>query len=172
MKIDLSRLVQSDGARQDFRLEDMPDAITVSGELYPLTQTEPFCITIQNLGDQILTVKYSGAADVTIPCARCLEPVRYPIRFEGIRRADLKRPETEREEEAFFLTEKELLPDLLFMDEILLRWPIRVLCKVDCKGICSQCGANLNREVCTCDRRVPDPRMAAIRDIFNAYKEE
>ena len=34
--------------------------------------------------------------------------------------------------------------------EVLLNLPPRVLCKEDCKGICPQCGADLNNEECKC----------------------
>ena len=36
---------------------------------------------------------------------------------------------------------------------------------------CSKCGANLNKGDCGCDTWVPDPRMAAIQDIFKQFKE-
>ena len=59
----------------------------------------------------------------------------------------------------------------LAKSEILLHWPMKILCKDDCKGLCSKCGADLNYEECGCDRTVLDPRMAAIQDIFNKFKE-
>ena len=34
--------------------------------------------------------------------------------------------------------------------EIILANPAKVLCSKDCKGICPQCGANLNKEKCKC----------------------
>ena len=41
----------------------------------------------------------------------------------------------------------------------------------DCKGLCPVCGKDLNTGACGCDTFVPDPRMAAIMDVFNANKE-
>ena len=35
-------------------------------------------------------------------------------------------------------------------DEVILDHPIRVLCRADCRGLCSACGANLNTEKCRC----------------------
>ena len=61
--------------------------------------------------------------------------------------------------------------DELINNEILLNWPVKILCREDCKGICPVCGSNLNKGECGCDAFVPDPRMAAIGDIFNANKE-
>lgn len=61
--------------------------------------------------------------------------------------------------------------DELINDELLLNWPMKILCREDCKGICKVCGRNLNDGECGCDDFVPDPRMAAIKDLFNADKE-
>ena len=59
----------------------------------------------------------------------------------------------------------------LLHNEILIHWPMRVLCKEDCKGICSHCGKDLNEGPCSCEQESLDPRMAAIRDIFSKFKE-
>jgi uncharacterized protein len=37
-------------------------------------------------------------------------------------------------------------------EEILLNFPMKVLCKPDCKGLCSGCGVNLNYENCQCNK--------------------
>ncbi len=35
-------------------------------------------------------------------------------------------------------------------EEILLNFPMKVLCAPDCKGICTGCGVNLNIDKCKC----------------------
>jgi len=35
-------------------------------------------------------------------------------------------------------------------EEIILDYPIKPLCSVDCKGLCPKCGANLNEGGCHC----------------------
>ena len=65
----------------------------------------------------------------------------------------------------------ELDVDALIADEMVLQWPMKILCKEDCKGICKVCGTNLNKSTCDCDQTVPDPRMAVFSDIFNQFKE-
>ena len=42
--------------------------------------------------------------------------------------------------------------------------PMRLLCREDCKGLCSICGCNLNDTVCNCDHTVYDPRLAILRE--------
>lgn len=38
----------------------------------------------------------------------------------------------------------------LIHEEIILGLPFRNICREDCKGLCGVCGANLNREKCSC----------------------
>ncbi|MCP4653130.1 MAG: DUF177 domain-containing protein [Candidatus Omnitrophica bacterium] len=35
-------------------------------------------------------------------------------------------------------------------ERILLNFPMKLLCKTDCKGICPNCGVDLNSEQCQC----------------------
>lgn len=60
-------------------------------------------------------------------------------------------------------TEVDLAPAV--REQILLTLPMSALCKDDCRGLCQVCGQDLNERECGCDRRVPDPRWAALRSI-------
>ena len=42
----------------------------------------------------------------------------------------------------------DLNPDI--RDEIILSYPMRPLCSIDCKGLCFHCGKNLNEGKCNC----------------------
>ena len=42
----------------------------------------------------------------------------------------------------------------------------KMLCKPDCKGLCCQCGKNLNDGPCDCQKE-PDPRFAALRQLLD-----
>ena len=50
-------------------------------------------------------------------------------------------------------------------EQILLALPMDCLCKEGCKGLCSVCGQDLNVKECGCERKVADPRWAALKDI-------
>ena len=41
----------------------------------------------------------------------------------------------------------------------------KLLCREDCKGLCSRCGKNLNLGPCDC-RKEPDPRLAALAQLL------
>ena len=74
-------------------------------------------------------------------------------------------------EENDYLIGLDLDIDKLIYGEILVNWPMKVLCNDDCRGICKVCGMNLNKGDCDCQRTELDPRMAAIQDVFNKFKE-
>ncbi len=44
--------------------------------------------------------------------------------------------------------------------EIILRTPMRLLCKDDCHGICPHCGANLNNAPCHCAAKKEEGPLA------------
>lgn len=52
----------------------------------------------------------------------------------------------------------------LIQEQILLQVPMKPLCRPDCKGLCGQCGANLNEGSCSCAPPT-DPRWAALADL-------
>ncbi len=54
----------------------------------------------------------------------------------------------------------------LVRDTIILAQPVKYLCRPNCKGLCSVCGANLNKTECGCNRESIDPRLAALQDLL------
>lgn len=140
---------------------------------FPITKAAPIALRIVNCENKRLLISGQARLTVSIPCGRCLTEVLTEISFQidrelrmtedGIKDEDL--------EETAYLNGVYLDADRLIYEEILVNWPMNVLCKDDCRGICKVCGQNLNRGDCDCQKTEPDPRMAAIQDIFNQYKE-
>src|SRR3972149_1229351 len=48
---------------------------------------------------------------------------------------------------------------------IAMSLPIKVLCGEGCKGLCPNCGVNLNLEECFCKDNWVDPRFAVLRNL-------
>jgi len=115
----------------------------------------------------------SFSTQVQIHCARCLDPVKREISesFDLIYRpqgvdaagdeASINRAETEI---GYYQGEGLLLEDVL-KEQMLLALPVKQVCSAECKGLCPQCGRNLNIENCDCVTTMPDPRWAALEDI-------
>jgi uncharacterized protein len=53
----------------------------------------------------------------------------------------------------------------LVREQVLLALTDRPLCREDCRGLCPQCGANLNEKACDCRTERLDPRFAALRAL-------
>ncbi len=130
---------------------------------FKITRKSPVALTIENKGEQKLLVNGSVDLEILVPCARCLKPTgsSLTIRFE------IEQDLNEKE----YIDGYNLDVDQLVHDEALLVWPESVLCREDCKGLCSTCGQNLNDGSCDCERTDLDPRMAKILDIFSNFKE-
>ena len=151
-----------------------PDTFEMKLGKYPITRKTPVPLVLTNKGKRNLLIQGMMDLTILIPCGRCLEevPVEFELDFE--KKIDMNLTEEERREaldECAYIHGYDLDVDELVYSEILVNWPLRVLCKEDCKGICSICGKNLNHGTCDCDHTDLDPRMAQIRDIFNKFKE-
>ena len=55
----------------------------------------------------------------------------------------------------------DVLRQYLLTDE-----PLKTLCHSDCRGICPECGADLNTEKCKCEWPVIDPRWGALAELM------
>jgi uncharacterized protein len=107
---------------------------------------------------------------VEMACARCLEPVveevtrdfdLYYRPMQSISREEEVRLKLDDTEIAFFEGDGLFLTDVL-AEQVLLAIPMKIICRSDCKGLCSHCGANLNSDECRCESHNGDPRMAPL----------
>lgn len=61
--------------------------------------------------------------------------------------------------------------DELVLEQLELSLPSRVLCREECRGLCPQCGADLNVEQCDCKPQI-DPRWQALADLKAGMEEQ
>ena len=174
MQIHLSEISSIEGKVVQTTVEFEMDTISFQQGSFPVLSKEPVELTISNTGNKVLELEGTCSITVGIPCDRCLENVSVNIPLAFKRKLDMKLTDEERIhdlDESSYLTGMDLDVDRLVYLEVLMNWPLKVLCKEDCKGICSQCGTNLNEGSCNCADLPKDPRMAAISDIFSKFKE-
>lgn len=174
MQIHLSEILSKEGKSIEKEIEFQQESFEVSGQAYKIVKHEPVKLTISNQGNQELLISAKMDLAVAIPCSRCLKDVITEFCLDFSREVDMKLSQEERAEqmdENNYIAGYELDVDALIADEMVLQWPMKVLCKEDCKGICTVCGNDLNKQECECDRTVLDPRMAAFLDIFEQFKE-
>lgn len=127
----------------------LPEGIEVAGQIAPeligLTpQDEGYFIAPLDVQARVTRVKDTALAKTRVhglyrsACGRCLAVVERD--WNGNFLFDFV---VDKQTEAVELDED-------VRQEVLLNLPPRVLCKEDCKGICPNCGADLNNEQCKC----------------------
>ena len=148
-------------------------AVSVGGETYPVRTASLVDFVFTNTGKGKTRIEGKAVFTFEAGCDRCLQPVEQEIVLDFER--EVWAPDAAKDpsvyEEQPFMDEFQLNVEDLLNSEIVTSWPMKILCKPDCKGICPICGRDLNTGTCDCDSFVPDPRMAAIKDIFEADKE-
>lgn len=174
MLIDLTRIAKSEEKIIQTEVPYEQEVFSSALGEFPIISKTPVSLKISNRGNQELQIAGKMLLTASIPCGRCLEEVPVEIVLDFEKNVDMKcstSEKTEELDEENYIDGYNLDVDKLVYGEIIVNWPMKVLCKEDCKGICSTCGVNLNLETCDCDSTDSDPRMAKIRDIFSKFKE-
>ena len=99
-------------------------------------------------------------AELILSCSRCLQ--KYSSKVELDISEDVLKSEMEDQEELYL--------DDIIKDNIILSLPMKPLCSEDCKGICPQCGQDLNEGECDCEIETVDPRLAKLKDFYDNDK--
>lgn len=173
MLINLTDYFHKDEKTGDYEVKFESKAFSYEGIDYPICSDENASIHVMVVASGKVNIKGSFLVTLQSECARCLEPVQFPVNIAfDLDAYDPNGSVSFDPEEQWFMNGYELDTELLIQNELIMGLPIRVLCKDDCKGLCPKCGSNRNKCDCGCDTFVPDPRMAAIQDIFNANNKE
>lgn len=109
---------------------DLPDHVSAKGKIhYQLSAS---------MAGQDLLVRGTASVKLNAECARCADEIHPDITANDICIMRENCPDQEVD-----ITDE-------IREEILLAVPNRFLCSEECQGLCPHCGANLNREKCTC----------------------
>lgn len=116
-------------------------------------------------------LRAQAQSEGSFSCDRCLDAFRRPVEASYGVVYLLSGQEQERASEKD-LEVQVLSPDTNILDIgddarqfLLLKLPIKILCKDDCAGLCPSCGTNLNRESCRCAVDATDPRWDALKKL-------
>jgi uncharacterized protein len=110
---------------------------------------------------------------LTLSCGRCLDEVSFPVDlpFDLLylpHQDNAGGEEVEVEDDdlttAYYLNEEIDLGQLV-MEQFYLALPMKPLCRESCRGLCSECGVNLNTATCSCVHEWTDPRLESLRAL-------
>ncbi len=128
-----------------------------------------------SIGRAIQTFSLKGTArgQVHGDCSRCLTAAK--ARFKTSFRLYVQRKQADAEELEAVEDEDEILVvdpgvreislEATLRDAVALALPLRIYCRQDCKGLCGQCGEDLNQGSCSCSQQQTDPRWAALEQL-------
>lgn len=174
MLINLTDVLTSEGKVVERRVETDWNEVSSRLGKFPIVKKTPLTLTLSNLGVNKASIEGKMELTFVMECDRCLKPVEQKITLDFTRTVsgpDLYHEGADDDDDQSFMEGYQLNVDDLIKNECFMNLPTKVLCKQNCKGICMQCGNDLNFGECACDTFVPDPRMARIKDIFDANKE-
>ena len=166
MKIDLSKLHDDDVNSISFNGEIRKEMLDIGGRRIEFISPIKYNGSIYKVdSDKILHVDITYAYKE--PCGRCLEPLRREeetvLSEKLLHQSDVD-SNNENDNIIYNYDEKlDLTEEIL--NTIVLSLPMKPLCSEDCKGICSQCGINLNKKKCDCVVDNIDPRFAVLKDL-------
>jgi len=136
------------------KVEATADGISVDGDAFKVTGTV--------------------ATRLELECGRCLEPYVIPVTSAFELRYvpdDQNTGADEREIDEDDLTTAYYRNNTLDLGQLMLEQfelalPMKPLCSDACKGLCPECGANLNTTLCGCTPKWEDPRLAALKGLL------
>ena len=141
---------------------DFPSPMKVSGEI---TNTAGY-----------MRMTLTMSVDYVAQCARCLSPVtgQFTLDLEKtVAPRNLLGDLDEDKLDEFAIIEDGFLDmDEQLREQLEMEFPMRFLCREDCKGLCPKCGKNLNEGECDCNHTEIDPRMEPLRKLLEQMKNE
>ncbi len=107
-------------------------------------------------------------------CDRCLKlfkcPMETPVLMHYVEQKDYSRAVSQAFQDSNEEPE-EIVKDAINLldalkEQLILHLPMKMLCSDSCKGLCSQCGQDLNKGDCECPPPVTDFRFSKLKDLL------
>ena len=161
-------------ATSELTLKATPEELDLKLDLATLGSDVVYNLTARRIEDEVFL---DGTLTFTmnLTCARCVDefaaPFRLPLRLViqlVVDESLVQEEDADSEEFVLFPEAKKAFSlDQQVRDLIALELPMKPLCRIDCRGLCPQCGANLNESPCGCKSSGPDPRWDGLRKLSN-----
>lgn len=163
MKLNLKRFAQEPGAVLPFDYELDLSQVEWNGQR-PFSHGIHVKGKVRNMaGAMLLKVRLDTV--LSLLCDRCAQPFEREktVEYETLLAQELENGESD--DIVLLDGDGTLELDGLMREVFLLEMDTKNLCSEDCKGLCSGCGANLNRESCRCKKEI-DPRLAKLAQLL------
>jgi uncharacterized protein len=162
--LDLGTLGLSAGEGRRLELAVAIDPLTLGGERYePVPGPIPVVLdAARTNGGWALRVRFEATLDG--PCMRCLEDAGVPFMVDA-REVHQEGGGDDPELRSPYFAGEDLDLQAWARDALMLALPAQVVCREECRGLCAECGANLNEAAEHVHERAPDSRWAKLSEI-------
>ena len=164
MIIQFSDLISSKNRKKEINVTYDLEPLYFDGEKIEAVEALSVVGNITSVGD-VLTLRASIKTKLNLNCSRCLEAFIYPIDIE-IEERFTNNNELQNDEEIIFVDGNILDITEIVENVIISTLPIKRLCTDNCRGLCYQCGKNLNEGSCNCNTNDVDLRLAKLQELF------
>ncbi|MFA6992178.1 MAG: DUF177 domain-containing protein [Candidatus Gracilibacteria bacterium] len=111
-------------------------------------------VEIMKLDDALNVYIQEGTVKMGFVCEKCTKPFKTVIDFSKTERQFyFKRPQqVEDLNDLYLIDTKHMKIDISEMvrQEIILHFPLNLVCSSRCKGLCTVCGGDKNKKTCKC----------------------
>lgn len=168
MLLNVSKIIKVPDSTIEVSFKEKIDFIETNFGTINLLDPIKFTGTLFNDG-KVLYLDGNLSTVLELYCDRCTKPVGTSL---SIKIKEVFSDEPIDEEEIHIINSgREIDFNPIFIDAILLNMPMKVVCTKQCKGLCSQCGQNLNEGFCSCKEEDLDPRFAVLKTLFNESED-
>ncbi len=180
MRVNIGEIKDIKGGEIQFRLAEDWSELDLDGRSVHCVSPVVFTGRVIATGEVFL-VRGTVVTDIETTCARCLSPVRVSVKADVDERfrmaphgggaaaaSDLADEDDDwQEEDVREFRGLTIRLDDVVLEDLLVSLPIKVLCREGCRGICPQCGKDLNAGDCGCTIDDINPRMAELAQLLN-----
>ena len=176
MLLDLNRL---HGQREHFERRFEPAAFDPQDEDYRVAAPVELSMDVEKAGGDAFRVTGRAITRLELQCGRCLDAFEVPVdanfelryvpAVENV--GDDEREISEDDLTTAFYREGSLDVIEMLREQFQLALPMKPLCMEACRGLCPECGTNLNRTDCGHAPKWEDPRMAVLKGLLSHDKE-
>lgn len=166
-------LKEQSGAARDYTVQVAPEEL--AGLLEDARPAAPLEGDLRLMrAPRSIFVRGQLGTDVYMECSRCLAEVDTPVELEleaeYFPQIDISSgaPLPAPDDDLAFTIDGNHELDLseIVRQSLLLALPMHALCAEACRGLCPDCGANLNQGLCTCEPEPADERLTPLRALL------
>ena len=171
MLFDLNKL---HGQREHVERRFAPSAFEPHDDDYRVVAPVDLSMTVEKAGGGAFQVTGRSQTRLELDCSRCVDPFELPVdasfelRYIPQQQNDGDGEREIAEDDLTTAYYREGSLDLIEMlrEQFQLALPMKPLCSEACRGLCPECGTNLNRTECGHQAKWEDPRLAPLRGIL------